>query len=142
MKGFVIPANTFDNVKGHFPIGFTIWNLSVKNNIKNINCNVFDKNENKIGKKRFYGNLPKSINKWIKKFDDKILDAIAYMGNPSPDFQHNSQLYISMRKGIEHFNFWNFNTDNIFNACVYFAVRHCIKTTWNIYFKRRVTIII
>ncbi len=130
MKGFVIPANTFDNVKGHFPIGFTIWNLSVKNNIKNINCNVFDKNENKIGKKRFYGNLPKSINKWIKNFDDKILDAIAYMGNPSPDFQHNSQLYISMRKGIEHFNFWNFNTDNIFNGCVYFAVRNCIKATW------------
>ncbi|OQX99803.1 MAG: hypothetical protein B6I24_01675 [Bacteroidetes bacterium 4572_128] len=35
-----------------------------------------------------------------------------------------------MRNRIEHFNFWNFNTDNIFNACVYFAVRHCIKTTW------------
>jgi len=27
------------------------------------------------------------------------------MGNPSPDFQHNSQLYLSINKGIEHFNF-------------------------------------
>jgi hypothetical protein len=25
--GFVVPANTFDNVKGKFPIGFCVWNL-------------------------------------------------------------------------------------------------------------------
>ena len=25
MGGFVVPAETFDNVKGKFPIGFTIW---------------------------------------------------------------------------------------------------------------------
>jgi hypothetical protein len=29
-KSFVVPANTFDNVKGIFPIGFMIWDTSEK----------------------------------------------------------------------------------------------------------------
>ena len=29
-KSFVVPANTFDNVKGDFPIGFFIWHTSEK----------------------------------------------------------------------------------------------------------------
>lgn len=30
LKGFIAPAFTFDNVKGNFPIGFLIWDLSQK----------------------------------------------------------------------------------------------------------------
>ena len=30
LKGFICPAWTFDNVKGKFPIGFLIWDLSQK----------------------------------------------------------------------------------------------------------------
>lgn len=30
LKGFIAPAYTFDNVKGNFPIGFLIWDLSQK----------------------------------------------------------------------------------------------------------------
>ena len=30
LKGFICPAYTFDNVKGNFPIGFLIWDLSQK----------------------------------------------------------------------------------------------------------------
>jgi len=119
-----------DNVKGEFPIGFTIWNLNKKVKIKQITCDVYDRNGEYIGEKNFYGNLPDSINKWIKLFDDKNHNGIGYMGNPSPDFQHNSQLYISINKGIEHFNFWNFTQENIFQGCIYFAVRHCIEATW------------
>ena len=52
------------------------------------------------------------------------------MGNPAPDFQHNSQLYISQKQGIEHFNFFKFCTMNLIIAYIYFAVRHCIKATW------------
>ncbi|MCZ9960172.1 hypothetical protein OFQ62_13995 [Brachyspira hyodysenteriae] len=29
LKGFIIPADTFDNVKGQFPIGFLIWDTSI-----------------------------------------------------------------------------------------------------------------
>jgi len=34
LKGFVVPANSFDNVKGNFPIGFTIWDLSIQEKLK------------------------------------------------------------------------------------------------------------
>ena len=30
LKGFIAPAYTFDNVKGNFPIGFLVWDLSQK----------------------------------------------------------------------------------------------------------------
>ena len=41
------------------------------------------------------------INQWIKEIEskkDKTI-IIGYMGTPSPDFQHNSQLYIYNKKG-------------------------------------------
>jgi hypothetical protein len=34
--GFVVPAETFDNVKGKFPIGFTIWNTNEKSKISTV----------------------------------------------------------------------------------------------------------
>jgi len=130
LKGFIVPSITFDNVNGHFPIGFTTWKLETSEKIKNIKCDVFNGENKKIGRKTFYGNLPKSINKWIIKFDKKNLNNIGFMGNPSPDFQHNSQLYLSHKKGIEHFNFWNFDISNIFVGVIYFAIRQSIAATW------------
>lgn len=128
--GFVVPADTFDNVKGSFPIGFTIWDTTKKERIKFSKYDVFDRNSNFIGQKGFYSVLPDSINKWIKKFDDKINVGIGFMGNPAPDFQHNNQLYISVKKGIEHFNFWNFTQKNFKEGCIYFTVRNSIDATW------------
>ena len=75
--GFLCPANTFDNVKGKFPIAFTIWNTSVKSKISTIETDIYDKNGNYSGAKTFYGNLPKSINKWIKSFDGNEDDNFA-----------------------------------------------------------------
>lgn len=100
--------------------------------MKTIELDVFDRNGEFVGKKRFYTTLDKneSINKWIKQFDDKNITEIAYMCNPSPDFQHNSQLYISQKKGIEHFNFFKLSANNLIAGAVYFAVRHCIPATW------------
>ncbi|MDI9358550.1 MAG: hypothetical protein QM528_06360 [Phycisphaerales bacterium] len=130
LGGFVVPADTFDNVKGSFPIAFTIWNTFIKEKINQVSCDCYDQDLQNMGKKIFYGQLPESINKWIKKFDKKNETIIGYMCNPSPDFQHNSQLYLSLQKGIEHFNFFEFNKNNIFEGCIYFAVRQVIKATW------------
>jgi len=130
-KGFVVRANTFDNVKGHFPIGFTLWDLEQEEQLNKVSCDVISNEGKKVGKKKFYGKLPQSINKWLKSFDHKNgIPNIGYMGNPSPDFQHNSQLYIAMDKGIEHFNFYAFIPRNIIHGVVYFAVRHAIRATW------------
>ena len=128
--GFVVPANSFDNVKGHFPIGFTVWDLKNKAEIKNIKCDVYHKEIKKIGKKTFYGKLPKSINKWIKLYENNEVKNIGYMGICGPDFQNNKFLHIQNNKGIRHVNYFGFVHHNIFNGFVYFAVRHCIAANW------------
>jgi len=130
LGGFVVPANTFDNVKGSFPIGFTIWYTATKEKISHIQCDVYDANRNKLEAKTFYGNLPENINKWIKEFDDKQHKGIGFMSNPSPDFQQNNYLYIRIEKGVEHVNFWNFTAANLIEGCIYFAIRHCIEAIW------------
>ena len=131
-KGFMIPAYTFDNVQGQFPIGFLIWDLSQKVKFRFIKLDVFDMKDSFVKKKKFYSRLNKhrSLNQWIKQYDNKQIKELAFMGNPAPDFQHNSQLYISQKQGIEHFNFFKICTMNLIIAYIYFAVRHCIKTTW------------
>ncbi|OQX99804.1 MAG: hypothetical protein B6I24_01680 [Bacteroidetes bacterium 4572_128] len=63
---------TFDNVKGFFHWFYNLEFKCKKQYQKYKLSYVFDKNENKIRKKRFYGKLKKSINKWIKNFDDKF----------------------------------------------------------------------
>lgn len=131
LKGFMVPADTFDNVKGKFPIGFLIWDMSKKEEIKKIKLDTFNKNGSFLGIKTFYNDQKESINKWIKIFDDKkSQEKFGFMGNPSPDFQHNSQLYLSLNKGIEHFNFYIFSLKNLLNGVVYFSVRHAINATW------------
>ncbi len=44
-------ADTFDNVKGKFPIGFKIWNLEKEEAFEKITAEVYDKNKNFIGTK-------------------------------------------------------------------------------------------
>ena len=130
INGFAVPAETFDNVKGKFPIGFTIWNTTKKSKIKEISTDVYDKNGNYSGEKKFYGNLSKSINKWIKKFDDKTIESIGFIENPTPDFQNNKFLNISSFEGKRHNNYLFLQLNNLINGVIYFSVRLCKKNTW------------
>jgi len=126
--GFVVPADTFDNVKGNFPIGFTIWDLNLNEKIEAITCDVYNEDIEKIGVKTFYGDLPQSINKWIKKFENQKIDTIGLMVSAAPDFQHNKQLAI-LSKQQERYCF-RINQNNLLAFSVYFSVRHCIVANW------------
>ncbi|MCS7027241.1 MAG: hypothetical protein NZ519_00615 [Bacteroidia bacterium] len=129
-KLFVVPSDTFDNVKGKFPIGFFIWNGNIKEPFKEIQADVYDKNGKFIRKKGFYGNSCPNINKWIKCFDLSEKQGIGFMENPTPDFQNNKFLNISNNHGKRHNNYYCFHCGNIFEGSIYFAVRHCIEATW------------
>lgn len=130
-KGFVVRADTFDNVKGDFPIAFTIWDLEQKEKIKKIKCDIIANDGKKIGKKNFYGDLPPSINKWIKLFDNKNGEKnIGFMGNPAPDFQNNKFLNIQNSVGTRHVNYYAFTKNNIIEGSIYFTVRRVISPTW------------
>jgi len=128
LGGFVVPANTFDNVKGEFPIGFTIWNLNAKVKIEQIICDVYDRNGEYIGKKNFYGNLPDSINKWIVRYQNDFNIQLGLLVSAAPDFQHNNQLAI-LSKQQERYCF-NICKENLIISAVYFAARLCIEHSW------------
>jgi hypothetical protein len=126
-KGFVVHADSFDNVNGKFPIGFTIWDLDQgKSFPEHIALDVIEEG----GKKKFWALGEESINQWIKRFNNEVVDGLAYMANPAPDFQHINQPYITTAKGSRHFHYYVFNANNILYGCIYFAVRLCIEPTW------------
>ncbi|TAF60517.1 MAG: hypothetical protein EAZ57_07350 [Cytophagales bacterium] len=130
IKGFIVPAETFDNVKGKFPIGFTIWDTANKTKINKIATDIIDKKGDFTGIKNFYGELPQSINKWIKMYDNGSSKHLAYMGNPAPDFQNNKFLNIEVQSGTRHVNYFSFTKNNLLFGIVYFTVRQVIEATW------------
>lgn len=130
---FVMPADTFDNVKGKFPIGFKIWDTSKKEVFEKVLADVYDKKAVLIGTKGFYG-LDKSqyINKFISTYKATEENSIGFMdGINGNDFQHNNIVYIINTKKIlpNPRGIW-INQRNLIPVCVYFAVRHCIAATW------------
>lgn len=127
LKGFICPADTFDNVKGEFPIGFLIWDTKTKSNLKEIQVDIFENDGEFIGKKEFYSGLPQSIKKWISKFESKGYN-IGLMVSAAPDFQHNQQLAI-LSQQQERYCF-DITREFLVPFCVYFAVRHAIEASW------------
>lgn len=127
--GFVVPAETFDNVKGKFPIGFTIWNTAIKSKINTISTAVFDKKGNFIGTKNFYGELPNSINKWFVKFQSNSIDNIGLLSNYPPDFQNQAKVFIKINQ-MARGGAIKIVAGNLLPITIYIAVRHCIEATW------------
>lgn len=131
---FVVPANTFDNVSGQFPIGFFIWDTGMAIPISSTVAEVYDASGRKLEDKPFVVPEPERyINKWISSFKVKEgPDTIGFLdGTNSNDFQHNNIVYITLSKhdlpnprGI-----WLDRT-NLIAACVYCAVRKCVTATW------------
>jgi len=128
-SGFAVPADTFDNVKGKFPIGFTIWNTSVKSKIDTVSTDVYDKKGNYLGGKNFYGNLPKSINKWFVKYRSDTNDYIGLLSNYPPDFQNQAKVFITISQ-MARGGAIKITAGNLIPISVYLAVRHCIEATW------------
>ncbi|EAJ6140640.1 hypothetical protein DCN93_01125 [Campylobacter lari] len=126
LQGFLVPAYTFDNVKGKFPIGFLIWDMSQKDELKKVRLDVFNENGNFLGKKNFYSDKKESINKWLRKFNIKD-SGIGVLMTDAPDFQQNNHVAILNQKGTAHLIFHDIDQTNIINTAIYFSVRHTIE---------------
>lgn len=129
LKGFMVPADTFDNVKGKFPIGFLIWDMSKKEEIKKIKLDVFNENGNFLGVKHFYNDKKESINKWLRKFSIKD-NGIGVLMADAPDFQTQNLVALLNKKTNRHGIFQDIDQANIINTAIYFSVRHAINATW------------
>lgn len=126
-KIFLAPADTFDNVKGQFPIGFKIWNTNKKEIFENVVADIYDKNANFIGTKGIYAlNKSQYINKFISIYKTTKENSIGFMdGINGNDFQHNNIVYVLNTKeqlpnprGI-----W-ITKDNLIPVSIYFSVRN------------------
>ncbi|TAH19905.1 MAG: hypothetical protein EAZ08_07535 [Cytophagales bacterium] len=132
MKGFVVPANTFDNVNGQFPIGFMIWELGDEKKFSHIICDVYDKQKQKIGQKKFYAyDKDLFITDWYRQYHTREVSEsnIGAIGLYGSDFQHNN--FIRITGCNEHPNRWTFIVkNNLIATSIYLALRHCIEHTW------------
>lgn len=133
LKGFIVPADTFDNVKGDFPIGFLIWDTSQKQRIIEIKVNIFDRNSIFLRKKIFYSysNL-KIFSQWISELrpqgdyqdlgmlniggGDFQQQNLVFIANYVSDLQHNQKIHIS--------------PNNLIEVMIALSVRLCIEADW------------
>lgn len=135
LKGFIVPAYTFDNVKGNFPIGFLIWDMSKKEDLKKIKLDVFNENGNFLGKKNFFP-YEKNIKDWLRQYNDKCKNnkyKLAHLVRGSVDFQNNNVVFITLTPSQSVINASNENSifkENLLVNSIFFSVRHAINATW------------
>jgi hypothetical protein len=134
-NGFICNANTFDNVKGNFPIGFLIWDLNKKDEIKKIVTDVFSNNGLlEIGQKSFYAyNRIEFISNWLRKFYDKSGLVIGYLILPGVDMQQQSGIYFTTHPTESDINQHKTTTitkKNLLIMSIYLAIRQCITMDW------------
>ncbi len=129
-KGFVVPANTFDNVKGDFPIGFMIWDLSKKNKINKVNLDVFENGSYSNYSKDFYtyDNIKGFLNDWYSKYYDRNGHEIGIMNTRGNDFQNKNYIHFSTDNCHNHTNI--ITQKNLIVSCIYLSIRQAIKSTW------------
>jgi len=132
LKSFVVPALTFDNVKGNFPIGFKIWNTENKIPFSATQSDVYNENGEFVGTKTFsVTEKSEFINKWISQYKVKT-DFIGFLaGTNGNDFQQNGIVYILNKKEqmANPRGIW-ISEKNLIPVSIYYAVRRSVDQTW------------
>ena len=129
-KIFLAPADTFDNVKGKFPIGFKIWDTAIEEDFSDVTADIYDKS-GFIGQRCI---RPEStfINRWYSvhypKSKNRELASIGIMNTRGNDFQNAKYIRITTLDNRNHTN--HITPENLIASCIYLSVRHCIPATW------------
>ena len=132
-KGFIVPANTFDNVKGQFPVGFFIWNLNNDKFIETIKSDIYD-SETLIGEKVIH-TYDKGffLIDWLRNYYDKKNKIIGYLRVNGPDVQNNLGVFLTFdpsENDIKKCFIYNITVNNLLNMAIYYTVRQCIEANW------------
>lgn len=131
---FLVPANTFDNVVGEFPIAFQIYNLDASTPFVSFEADVYDRTGNALPKKNVVSpdNLT-YISKWITRFNDKTQKIIGWNeGSTRNDFQSVRQLCILASKSKNNSQprgVW-VTPANLLPVVVSYACRKIPEPTW------------
>ena len=93
--GYVMPCDTFDNVKGDFLYSFQVWKTNIENEFqKNFEFNAFDEKNKFFDIKKCQVYDDNLINDWFynnNQNKEKLLAGIMKRGN---DFQQNNYLHL------------------------------------------------
>ena len=132
-RNFIVPADTFDNVKGKFPIGFFIWHLDDYDVFTETITDVYNRKGEFIGKKTLapFDGMP-SINDWIIETRNKPNEMkIGFMSCRSHDFSNVNYNFIMNDKAQMKSPRGSWVTDyNVKECTIYIAVCHSIEATW------------
>lgn len=130
---FIVPADTFDNVKGKFPIAFFVWNTEEQEEFKSIVADIYKNSSEYSGTKEIisYDNC-EYFSKWVNSFKLKSGFHLAWLqGVTRNDFQNQSGITIRNKKeqiavprGVDIYD------ANLVEACICYAVRMCIGANW------------
>ena len=131
-NGFLVPAYTFDNVKGNFPIGFMIWKLGSSELFSSAKLDVYDSDGSFAGDKIVmeYDDVP-LLNDWFRNSWKNGSYPLGYLACNGNDFQNSNYVNIDSSKRNETSTYFKeVNIKNLLMACCYNAVRHCVAPTW------------
>ena len=132
-KIFIVPADTFDNVKGQFPISFQIWDGAKQEDFKQINADIYNEEGSFLNVKNIssYDNR-NFINEWVISTRNRGTEKnIAYISCKGNDFSNTNYIFIINNKEQLPHPRGSWVTDkNLIEIAIYFSARHCISATW------------
>ena len=139
-KLFVVPARTFDNVKGSFPIGFFVWRTEKENDNAilieskySAIADAYDSDGAFLCTKKFSpeDDTIGNIGKWVLSHKDDTGNHLGFMSNGRNDFQNQSLVYfMNDRAQMPTPRGWWITPNNLVVMAIFVAVRHCIEATW------------
>jgi hypothetical protein len=133
-KIFLVPADTFDNVKGKFPIGFFIWNTKIKKEFNETIADIYNNNGSFIGTKSILSVKKNGvILNWMQKYYDKTNERLSYMVRGASDFQNSKIVFVTngaSKAVIEHSQTHDITKNNLLECSIFYAVRKSIDATW------------
>ena len=133
-RNFLVPAATFDNVTGKFPIGFFIWYTGVTENFNETKSDMYDANSNYIGEHTI-ACPPKNRlwMDWLKTMHDKQGKLIGHFRTTCSDFQNQNGTFITSQPSnndILQRRTHEITVNNFSQIVVAYAVRMSIDATW------------
>lgn len=133
-KVFLVPADTFDNVDGDFPIAFQVFDTKVNEDFSTVEADVYDGDEHPMGTKVIY-TPPKDayMSRWVRSFKDGSGMRLGWNeGATRNDFQSLRQLCVLSSQGENNSQprgIW-ITENNLVESAVAFSVKHCMTADW------------
>ena len=131
---FLVPADTFDNVTGEFPIGFQIWDTKLEELFSFVSGDVYEKGSILIGRKTI--TLPEPgtyFSNWVSSFKNTGGKRIAWLHACTyNDFQTQRLMNIQVDKPINNSQprgIYIYDS-NLLACAVAFSVRQVPEATW------------